>query len=49
MSYEQAQILLDRVRNGEPATLAQINCALEMTGDLDHVPFSLADALGVST
>jgi len=48
MSYEQALLLLDRVRNGEPATLAQINCALELTGDIEHIPFSLADALGVA-
>lgn len=45
MSYEEACLLLDRVRNGEPATLCDINTALELTGDLEHVPFSLADAV----
>lgn len=47
MSYEQALRVLDRARAGEPVTLADINTALELTGDLDHIPFSLADALGV--
>lgn len=37
----QARDLLDRCRAGQPVTIAQINAALEMTGDLDHVPFSV--------
>ena len=45
MNYFEAQIILDRCRNGEPVTVSQINQALELTGDLDHVPCSLADAV----
>lgn len=48
MSYEQACIVLDMRRAGAELSLAVINTALELTGDLDHVPFSLADALGVA-
>lgn len=43
MSYTEAHIILDRCRNGEPVTIAQINAALELTGDLEHVYFSLAE------
>ena len=48
MTYQDAQIILDRCRAGEPVTIAQINAALEMTGDLEHVALSMADAQGVA-
>ena len=48
MSYEEAQIILDMRRAGHDIDLAVINTALELTGDLCHVPFSLADAMGVA-
>lgn len=43
MSYAEANIILDRCRAGEPVTIAQINQALELTGDLEHVDCSLAE------
>ena len=48
MTYQDAQLILDRCRAGEPVTIAQINAALELTGDLDYVPLSMADELGVA-
>ena len=41
MTYQDAQIILDRCRAGEPVTISQINAALEMTGDLEHVAFAV--------
>lgn len=48
MTYLEAQIILDMRRAGHDIDPAVINTALELTGDLSHMPFSLADALGVA-
>ncbi len=48
MSYEEANIILDMRRAGHDIDPAVINAALELTGDLSHIAFSLADALGVA-
>lgn len=48
MSYEEAQIILDMRRAGADIDAAVINTALELPGDLDYVPFSLADAMRVA-
>lgn len=37
MTYAEAQIILDRCRAGAAIPLHQINQALELTGDLEHV------------
>lgn len=47
MSYMEAIQILDQAREGADFDKATINTALELTGDLDHIPFSLADALGI--
>lgn len=43
MTYSEAMLILDQRRNGQEFSQATINKALEMTGDLDHIPFSLAN------
>ena len=48
MTHSEAHILLDRRREGADIDLATINVALELTGDLEHVAFSLADAVGAA-
>ena len=48
MSYEEAQIILDMRRAGHDIDPAVINTALELTGDLEHVACSLADAMGAA-
>lgn len=45
MSYYEANQILDACRRGADFYPATINEALTLTGDLDHVPFSLAAAL----
>ena len=47
MTYMQALQILDQAREGADFDKATINTALELTGDLDHIHFSLADALGI--
>lgn len=48
MTYTQAMRILDQARDGADFDKATINTALELTGDLDHISFSLADALGIA-
>lgn len=43
MTYSEAMLILDQRRNGQEFSQSTINQALEMTGDLEHIPFSLAN------
>ena len=42
MSHHEAGIILDMRRVGHDIAPEIINQALELTGDLEHVPFSMA-------
>ena len=45
MTHHEAHLILDQRRAGHDIAPEVINTALELTGDLDHVALSFADAL----
>ena len=44
MTHAVANMLLDMIRDGYDIPLSIINCALELTGDIEHIACGLDEA-----